>query len=72
MGEQVIQSRKSTSCVRVYESRAYPVFNHRRVDSFAHLQHTRIAVTFARWNLLLPAAKKKQERRKIIESLKQN
>ena len=32
----------------------------RRVDSFAHLQHTRIAVTFARWNLLLPAAKKKQ------------
>ena len=36
-----------------------PSSTNRRVDSFAHLQHTRIAVTFARWNLLLPATKKK-------------
>ena len=39
---------------------AYPIeLTRRRVDSFAHLQHTRMAVTFARSNLLLPAAKKK-------------
>ena len=47
--EHVIQNRESTSHLRVCESRTHPV----SIVGWIHLQHTRIAVAFARWNLLL-------------------
>ena len=48
----------STSHLHVWESRAYYVFNQSSNGySFASKE---IAFAFARWNFLLPAAKKKQ------------
>ena len=59
--EHVIQIRESTSHVRVCESRAYPVFNHSS-GAYSFASHT-VADAIARWNFLLPAAKKKQRRK---------
>ena len=51
----MIQSRESTSCVGVCESRAHAVFNQSSGGSFPSYA---ISVAFARWNFLLHAAKK--------------
>ena len=57
----MIQIRESTSRVRVCESRAHPVFN-QSSGGFSFASYA-IAVAFARWKFLLPAAKKKQRRK---------
>ena len=58
--ERTIDPTENPRAVCVFKSPVFiPSSTNRRVDSFAHLQHTHLAVTFARWNLLLPAAKKK-------------
>ena len=63
--EDIVFERTSDTEQKIHEPCAFmspvliPSSTNGRVDSFAHLQHTRIAVTFARWNLLMPAAKKK-------------
>ena len=65
--EHVIQIRESTSRVRVCESRAHSVFNQSLGGS---LPSYAISVVFARWNFLLPAAKRNNAV-KFIVSLKQ-
>ena len=65
----MIQIRESTSCVRVCESRAHPVFKQSSGGSFTSYA---ISVTFARWNFLLYAAKKHNKAAKFFVSLKQN
>ena len=65
----VIQIRESTSRVRVFESRAHPVFNQSSGGSFPSYA---ISVAFARWNFLLHAAKKNSNAAKFSVSLKQN
>ena len=63
----VIQIRESTSRVRVFESRAHPVFNQSSGGSFPSYA---ISVAFARWNFLLHAAKKNNNAAKFFVSLK--
>ena len=53
-----IRDTESTSRVNVWESRAYHVFN-QSSDGYSFASKE-IAFAFARWNFLLPAAKKKQ------------
>ena len=65
----VIQIRESTSRVRVFESRAHPVFNQSSGGSFPSYA---ISVAFARWNFLLHAAKKNSNAANFSVSLKQN
>ena len=65
----MIQIRESTSRVRVCESRAHPVFN-QSSGGFSFASYA-IAVAFARWNFLLPAAKKNNAEKSIV-SLKQD
>ena len=65
----VIQIRESTSRVRVFESRAHPVFNQSSGGSFPSYT---ISVAFARWNFLLHAAKKNSNAANFSVSLKQN
>ena len=65
----VIQIRESTSRVRVFESRAHPVFNQSSGGSFPSYA---ISVAFARWNFLLHAAKKNSKAANFSVSLKQN
>jgi len=48
---------ESTRRVRVCESRAHPVFN-QSSSGFISIIYTRMAAAFARWNFLLPVAKK--------------
>ena len=64
----MIQIRESTSRVLVCESLAHPVFNESS-GGYSFVSYT-IAVAFARWNFLLPAANNKAA--KFIVSLKQN
>ena len=61
--EHVIQIRESTSRARVCESRAHSVFNQSLGGSLP-------CYVFARWNFLLPAAKRNNAV-KFIVSLKQ-
>ena len=65
----MIQIRESTSRVRVCESRAHPVFNQSSGGSFPSYA---ISVAFARWNLLLYAAKKTYNAGKCFVSLEPN
>ena len=65
----VIQIRESTSRVRVFESRAHPVFNQSSGGSFLSYA---ISVALARWNFLLHAAKKNDNAAKFFVSLKPN
>ena len=63
------QIRESTSLVRVFESRAHPVFNQSSGGSFPSYA---ISVAFARWIFLLHAAKKNSNVANFSVSLKQN
>ena len=65
----MIQIRESTSRVRIFESRAHPVFNQSSVGSFPS---NATSVAFVRWNFLLHAAKKDYNEAKFFVSLKQN
>ena len=67
--EHVIHIRESTSCVRVCDSRAYPVFNQSSGGSFPSYA---ISIVFARWDFLLHAAEKNNNAAKFCVSLKQN
>ena len=64
----MIQIRESTSRVRVFESRAHPVFNQSSGGSFPSYA---ISVAFASWNFFLHATKKNNVV-KFLVSLKQN
>ena len=65
----MIQIRESTNRVRVFESRAHPVFNQSSGGSFPSYA---IPVAFARWKFLLHAATKNSNAAKFFLSLKQN
>ena len=65
----MIHIRESTSCVRVCDSRAYPVFNQSSGGLFPSYA---ISIVFARWDILLHAAKKNNNAAKFCVSLKQN
>ena len=65
----MIQIRDSMSRVRVFESRAHPVFNQSSGGSFPSYA---ISVAFVRWNLLLHAAKKNSNSANFFVYLKQN
>ena len=66
--EHVTQIRESTSCARVCESCAHPVFNQSSGGSFPSYA---ISVAFGHWNFLLLAAKKNKAVEFFV-SLKQN
>ena len=65
----MIQIRESTSRVRVFESRAHPVFNQSSGGSFPSYA---ISVAFASCNFLLHAAKENNNAANVFVSLKQN
>ena len=69
----MIQIRESTNRVRVFESRAHPVFNQSSGESSGgSFPSYAIPVAFARWKFLLHAATKNSNAAKFFLSLKQN
>ena len=65
----MIQIGESTSCVRVCESCAHPVFNQSSGGSFPSYA---ISVAFGHWKFLLHAAKKNNKAVGFFLSLQQN
>ena len=53
--------------LRVCESRAYPVFN-QSSGGYSFVPHA-VAEAIARWNFLLPTAKKKQRRLCLLSKI---